>query len=134
MRYPIDVTFRRNTSGVLLIEALVSFGLMLVVALTALGLQAHARKARVKARSVIAATSIARSVMERCRAQGYDALSYGETKSTEVVSLQREGMESKQTFQVIRSVNTAPIDGLKSVVVTVRWESGKVDLEGYFAK
>lgn len=124
----------KNRRGALLIEALVSFGLMFTVAITVLGLQAHARKARAKGRSIVAATCLARGVLDEARAADYDQLVYGETTRTEGVPVQREGVTVLQSFRVVQNVRTGPLEGVKSVVVTVKWDSGVVNLEGYVSR
>lgn len=120
--------------GALLIEALVSFGLMFVFAITAFGLQAHARKARAKGRSIIAATCLARGVLDEARVQGYDQLAYGEIIRTERVEVEREGIKVGQQFEVVRQIRTGPSTDIKSVMVEVKWNSGEVNLEGYIGK
>ena len=107
---------------------------MFTVAITVLGLQAHARKARAKGRSLITATSLARGALEEARALGYDQLSYGEESRTQHIRIQREENTVQQSFLVTQNVRTGPLNGVKSVLVTVKWDSGEVNLESYIAK
>lgn len=117
-----------------MIEALVSFGLMFTVAITVMGLQAHARQARAKGRNLVAATCLARTALEQARAGGYDQLSFGESSHTETVTLKRKELNLAESFLVTESVRTGPLDNLKSVLITVKWDSGELSLEGYVAK
>lgn len=125
---------RSENRGALLVEALVSFGLMFIVALAVLSMQAHARKARVKGRDIVAATCLARSVLEQARTTGYDSLAFGETSYTESIQVLRENRSIPEKFVVTRNVRTGPLSGLKSVHVRVRWHAGEVVLENYVGK
>lgn len=124
----------RNITGALLIEALVAFGLMFTVSLVALGLQAHTRKARAKGRDIVAATCLARGVLEQAQSIGYDALPYGETNFNQTVQVVRENQSLPEKFVVLQNVRTGPSNTIKSIFVTVKWNSGVVNLEGYVTK
>jgi hypothetical protein len=126
--------YRIKNHGVLLVEALISFGLMFTVALTVFGLQAQAHRARYKARNMIAATSFARQLLEEARDTSYDELSLGESKQERVVEFDRDGKPGKAQFFAVVEVRPGPLDDTKSVAVNVTWTSGKVDLETYVRK
>lgn len=120
--------------GALLIEALISFFLMFVVALTVFGLQAQARRAKGKARATVAANSFARQLIEQARSAPSDELSNGLWREQNRVVRYRAG----ETDGVVRMVGTVrvsdgPATSLKSVLATVTWHSGTVTLEAYRA-
>lgn len=130
----MELRRRKRIRAALLIEALVSFGLMFTVAITVMGLQAHARQARAKGRNLVAATCLARTALEQARAGGYDQLSFGDTSRTETVPLKRKELNLAENFLLTQSVRTGPLDNLKSVLITVKWNSGEVSIEGYVGR
>lgn len=107
---------------------------MFTVAIVVMGLQAHARKARAKGRDIIAATCLARSTLEQAQSLGYDSLSYGESSFSQTIQVVRESRTFPEKFAIVQNVRTGPSDSLKSILVTVKWNSGVVNLEGYVAK
>lgn len=107
---------------------------MFTLAVTLMGVQAHARKARVKGRSVVVASGLARQALEEAQSKGFEGLSYGETSRKQSVQALRQGMALSESFTVVQNVRTGPLDSLKSVLITVRWSNGAVTLEGYVAR
>jgi len=109
----------------------VSFALMFSVALTVAALQAHAHGAKEKARNMAIGTSFARQILEETRSTSFEKIEYGKTEQSRVVTFTRGKNAGQSKFLGTRLVEKTEVAGHKSVQVTVSWNSGSVDLEGY---
>lgn len=126
--------------GALLVEALVSFALCLLASIAFYGLMANTRRADAKARHLIEANSYARQLMESHRQKGYSNLKPGTAKSSKTMTTQTVGNIGKKQRTTTTSASTmlgtvtiyeGPGTGVRSIVVTVAWNDGKVQLESY---
>ncbi len=127
----------RNQAGTLLIEAMVSFLIFLLAAMVFYSLLATSRRAESKSRETVAAVALAREVLEGAQGLGYDALPLGEEKGELLLASERDGPTRRsgvtgQTRLVYtRVVRQVPGRMVKSVVTTVTWHNGRVEIEGY---
>lgn len=126
---------RRHLMGGLLIEALVSFMLFLIASLSLYALLATSHRASGRARQTVAATSLARDLLEQARARGYDRLKLGEESGRTRLQSQRGHLPGGLILSWKVSVTSAP-DDLKSILVSVTWVQepvATVELETYVA-
>lgn len=134
----------RNTKktpwGILLVEALVSFAICLIASIAFFGLMANTRRADAKARHVLEANAYARQLMESQRLKAYADLKVGSTTASKVMT--SETVSTRGSNQVTSTssgtlmtgdvtVYEGPGTGVRSIVVTVTWNDGKVQLECY---
>jgi Tfp pilus assembly protein PilV len=120
--------------GSLLVEALVAFALMFTVSVVAMGLQAQSHRAKEKARSTAAATSMARQILEQAQMTGYNKLELGKSQQERFVAFGRGSVTGSSHLRATQVVSDGPLKGLKSVWVEVTWQSGRVDLEGFVSQ
>ena len=126
---PISSNKRRR--GVLLVEAMVSFFIFLIASIAFYGLMANTRRADMKARQVLAANAYARQLMEGQRIKGYSSLKLGTTKSSKQFLSDRDGVAGATRVDTVVTVYEGPGSGVKSIVVTVSGNQGKISLESY---
>ena len=120
--------------GSLLIEALVAFALMFTVSVVAMGLQAQSHRAKEKARTMAAATSMARQILEQAQTTGYNKLELGESQQERFVKFGRGNVAGSSHLRATQIVSDGPSKGLKSVWGEVAWKSGRVDIEGFVSQ
>lgn len=121
-------------------EALVSFALCLIASIAFYGLMANTRRADAKARHLIEANSYARQLMESQRLKGYGNLKAGTTTASKTFSAQTASTVGKKSLSTTTStakmtskvtVYEGPGAGVRSILVTVSWQDGRVQLESY---
>lgn len=117
--------------GALLVEALVSFAILLLASVVFYGLMATTRNAEAKAHQVMAANALARQTMESYRLKSYSSLKVGSLTSNHEVKGHRGGAEGITRLTNTATVYDGPGIGVKSIVVEVSWHQGRVQLESY---
>ena len=112
-------------------EALISFVLFLLASLSFYGLLANSRTAETNARQTTAATAYARQLMESATRKGYASLTVGAQTGKRTLTTSRQGVSGQTVFSSVVTVYSGPGSDTKSILVTVSWNKGKIEMETY---
>jgi hypothetical protein len=115
-------------------EALVSFALFLLVTLFFYGMMANSRRAETKARETHLATAYARELLEQRIRRGFAALTIGTETGSSDLATTRAGVKGVSQLRHRVVTRAGPNANSRSVLVTVLWHDGSVEMEGYVAK
>lgn len=121
----------RSSRGILLVEALVSFSILLLASVMFYGLMASTHRAEAQAHKVMAANAYARQLMEGQRLKGFSSLTAGTTNSRRDLASDRGGRSRTTPLIAKTTVYEGPGAGVRSIVVEVSWPEGRVQLESY---
>ena len=117
-----------------------SFAICLIASIAFFGLMANTRRADAKARHVLQANAYARQLMESQRLKAYADLKVGSSSASKVLTSETvstrgttktTSTSSGTTMTGEVTVYEGPGTGVRSIVATVTWVGGKVQLESY---
>ncbi len=115
----------------MLVEALVSFMLFLLASFAIYGLLANSRRAELKAGQTLAATGLARELLEGYRLNGYSALKTGVERGSRSFATSRKDVDGVSTLDYSVEVTEGLGGKYKSIYAVVTWKDGRIDMESY---
>lgn len=105
--------------------------IFLIAAFGFFGLMANSHKAEVKARQTLAATSLARELLETSRSRGYAALKVGTEQGSRSVVTSRNSVPGQSLLEYTLTVTQGSSATYKAVQAVVVWKGGRIDMESY---